>query len=163
VKARERTLGKLISLQRAREEAAREALAHAADAAAQAADAERSAEASAQGARATVAQAERAPLADRPLAEVLQFQSRFVRSMRRVAIAAELHRARVRGERITVEEAEARCRITWERARRARERFEEQERSRRREARRAREQREEAEGDDRPARPEDGGREPWSP
>lgn len=151
----DRPLAKLIVLQRVREQAQREALAQAAAEEARAAQAERQAEEEHRRALGEVERADRAlgeggEAGEGMPAEVLLFESRFIRSMRRMAIRTELHKATVRGERITAAEAAARLGKEWERARRARQRFEERERERRRAWERERELREEAARDDLP-------------
>jgi hypothetical protein len=150
----DRPLGTLIALQRAREQAAREALARAADGEAKAAAAEAAAGAKASAAAAAVRGAEEAPVDERPPAEVLQLQGRFVRSTRRLAAEAEQAQAARQGERVGAVQALERVRADWQRVRRARERFEEAQAGRRREVRRERQRGEEAVQDDRPPRGE---------
>jgi hypothetical protein len=149
-------MGKLILLQRVREDAEREALARAARAEERAAAAERAAEERVRGATEVVARAEREPVPERGPAEVLELQGRWARSARRAAAETREALEARRGERIGAEEAFARLRPVWERTRRARERFEAKQAQLGRAARRARERREEEARDDLPPRAGEG-------
>jgi hypothetical protein len=150
-------MGKLILLERAREEAAREALAGASVEVDRARSVEREAEERRRSAVEAAEASRRAPLGVGAPAQILLFQSRAQRQLERIATAVELRVAELKNQRITAEQARARVQARWEAARKRRERLEEKRAAARAEARRRMEEAAEREQDDRPVRPEDDG------
>jgi hypothetical protein len=136
-------MGALILLRRVREEAERRELA----AASEAEERARAAEADLDGRRRAVedqlSRLRGEPSGEQPPAQVLQFQSRFERTLWAIQVRMEMLLATACGERITAAEAAARARAELAAARRAREHLCERQAAVRREQRRRREQAEE--------------------
>lgn len=147
---RERTVGKLILLQRVREEREREALAAAAGAEDEARSRETGDEERGRAAAEAVLRAAGEEVGEAPPAQVLQYRGRFFRYLARLAEQLEVQLAASRNERITAAEAAARVRARHAQARRAREQLEERLAQARQERRRARERAEELDQDDAP-------------
>jgi hypothetical protein len=145
-------MGKLIVLQRVREEAAREALARASDLEDRARTAERGTEERRRAAAEALAAAEREALAGTRPAQVLQFKSRHWRQLEQVLVGIEVQFAALRGERISAQEARERIRASHEATRARREKLEERLRAARRDARRRRMDAADREQDDLPPR-----------
>ncbi len=156
MKREEGVMGKLILLERTREEAAREALAGANEEEDRARTAEREAEERRRRAVEAIETVRRDPLRAEP-AQILLFRSRAERKLERIATAVELRVAELKNQRMSVEQARARVQARWEASRKRRERLEEKRDAARAEARKRREDAVEREQDDRPVRPEDEG------
>lgn len=148
-------MGKLIVLQRVREDAARAALASAQAAEDQARDAERDADARRRAAGEAVSAAGQAPPGEAPPAHVLHLADLRRRQLQEVFVTLEVHFAKLRGERITAEQARERMRADWEASRERRKQLEERLRAARKEGRRRRERAAESAQDDLPPRGED--------
>jgi hypothetical protein len=151
-------MGKLILLQRVREDAARAALASAQAAEDRARDAERDADGRRRAAgEAAAAARQTPPPGEAPPAQVLHLADVRRRQLHEVFVALEVHLAKLRGERITAEQARERKRASWEVDRERRRKLEERLRAARREARRRRERAAESAQDDLPPRGEGDG------
>lgn len=153
----EGVMGKLILLERAREEAAREALARAGEEEDRARAAEREAGERRRAAAEAVAAAGREPPAEAHAAQILQFRSRARRQLEEMLVAIELRYAELAGKRVSAEQARQRIRERWEAAQARREKLEERRRLARARARKRRDDAAEREQDDRPVRPDDDG------
>jgi hypothetical protein len=141
----EGAMGKLIVLRQVRERNAREALAGAAEAEARARAAEADLEARRRQAQERREHLKQEAGGEQPRAQVLQFRSRFERTLRSIEMSAGILLAQKRGDRIRAEEATARARATLAAARRAREQIEERLEEARLARRRRRERAEEEE------------------
>ena len=152
----EGAMGKLILLRRMREEAERRALARAAEREVRARSEERLAEKRGRQAARDLWRAEREDAGERPLAQILQFQSRSLRQLRAMLESLERAHAAARGERIGASEASDQVRASLAAARRARELLQERLASARRDRRRRRQGIEDEAREDR-GRPRDDG------
>lgn len=146
-------MGKLILLQRVREDAAREALVSSSDAVDRARAEERGAEGRRRAAGEALAEAQRVPSGGAaPLARVLHLADLRRRQLQDVFVAMEAHFAKLRDERIAAEQARERLWADWEANRERRKRLEERLRAMRREGWRKRERAAESARDDLPPR-----------
>lgn len=149
----EGTMGKLILLQRVREDAARAALASAQEGEDWAREAEREADDRRRAAAEAVAAARSTPSpVEAPPAQVLQLADLRRRQLQEVFVALEVHFSKLRGERVTAEQVRERRRAEWEAARERRKKLEERLRAARAGLRRRREQSAERAQDDLPPR-----------